>query len=80
MWDQFFRIILKPAVVYNFTSTKDLFQFDSVPKIFSRYGTPVLGTPWKFFIFSGDQLTNVTEQSVMEGLLEVKRGGIKPNE
>jgi hypothetical protein len=32
------------------------------------------------FLYLGDQLTNVTEQSVMEGLLEVKRGGIKPSE
>lgn len=28
----------------------------------------------------GDQLQNITEASVMEGLVEVKRGGIKANE
>ena len=28
----------------------------------------------------GDQLQNITEESVMEGLVEVKRGGIKANE
>ena len=32
------------------------------------------------FIFEGDQLENVTEACVMEGLVEVKRGGIKANE
>ena len=31
-------------------------------------------------IFSGEELENVTESIVSEGLVEVRRGGIKPSE
>jgi len=31
-------------------------------------------------VFLGDELENVTEAIVSEGLVEVRRGGIKPSE